>query len=316
MSAVFVTDAPAGTPDWHTARSAGLGGSEIAAVLGLSPFESRFGLWHRKHGDLGPVDETPEMYWGKTLEPVIRAEFERRADWYVRPTPGMYRHPERPWMIANPDAFLYEDLGLTDLDQPDAILECKLSMFGDGWGEDGTDQVPPHVRCQALWYLDVFDVETAWVVVFIASGLEIRIYEVTYDAEEAAELRQAAAEFLDHVDLHIRPDIDEHAATYEAVREFHPEIDGTETEIPAAVADLYRQAKTAEKAAKADARKATAQVADHMGQAARALCDGEVIARRQARDGGHPYVVAARGLTNGDDDPAETWIDPYTGETF
>ena len=46
-----------GTSDWHAARANGIGGSEIAAVLGLSPYESRFSLWHRKKGLLHQGDE-------------------------------------------------------------------------------------------------------------------------------------------------------------------------------------------------------------------------------------------------------------------
>ncbi|MGH3923507.1 MAG: YqaJ viral recombinase family protein, partial [Pseudonocardiaceae bacterium] len=64
-----------GSPEWHTAREDGLGGSEIAAVMGLSPWESRFSLWHRKAGRLDPVQESPEMEWGKRLEDVIAIKF-------------------------------------------------------------------------------------------------------------------------------------------------------------------------------------------------------------------------------------------------
>ena len=50
MSADLVTTAAAGTPEWHASRTRALGGSEIAAVVGLSPWQSAFGLWHLKRG--------------------------------------------------------------------------------------------------------------------------------------------------------------------------------------------------------------------------------------------------------------------------
>jgi hypothetical protein len=53
------------------------------------PHESRFSLWHRKQGNIGPVQESPEMYWGKKHEPTICAEF---AD----------RHPELLVLPAGP----------------------------------------------------------------------------------------------------------------------------------------------------------------------------------------------------------------------
>jgi putative phage-type endonuclease len=62
-----------GSAEWHAARRNGVGGSEIAAVMGLSPYESRFSLWHRKQGMVNPVDENPQMYWGKLLDPPFAA---------------------------------------------------------------------------------------------------------------------------------------------------------------------------------------------------------------------------------------------------
>lgn len=296
MTAVLLGSWPAGSEPWHAARARGLGGSEIAAVLGLSPFDSKLSLYHRKAGDVGPVEETNEMRWGKTLEPVIIAEFDRLHgdDWYIRPT-GTWAHADRPWQLGNPDSLLYRDYS-NGTDYPDSLLETKLSMFGDGWGETGTDQVPPHVRCQVIWYGDVLGLDQAHVCVFIASGLDVRTYRLTWDEAEARLLRDAGRAFLDDVAAGVRPDIDDHAATYQVIKELHPEIDGTAVEIPPGVAQAYIDAKATEKTTKAAAQQATSVLADHMGDARRATCEGRTIATRQARGDGLPYPVIARGL--------------------
>ena len=75
MTAVALGQWPPGSPEWHAARAAGIGGSEVAPILGLSPFESRFSLWHRKAGRIAPVDVSPEMEWGTRLEPAIAQKF-------------------------------------------------------------------------------------------------------------------------------------------------------------------------------------------------------------------------------------------------
>lgn len=328
MTATLIGTFESGSPGWHAARAGGLGGSEISAVLGLSPFESRFSLWHRKAGAVGPVEEAPEMYWGKVLEPVIIAEFERRhPDWYVVQT-GTWAHEERWWQVGNPDALLYRSspyrssLAAAGVRPPDRILETKLSMFGDGWGEDGTDQVPPHVRCQCIWYGDVLGVDTVHVCVFIASGLDVRTYTLTWEPAEAELLRDAGERFLADVAQGVRPDIDEHTATYQVIREMHPDIDGTSVELSNDVARGFIDAKTAERLAVDSAREAAARVADEMGNAHKATWDGRVIATRQARDGGTPFVKAARGLTSTDTPElagvtsGPIWTDPDTGETF
>jgi hypothetical protein len=64
-----------GTPDWHAAREHGIGGSEIAAILGMSKWESRFSLWHRKKGLIGPKAQNTEMEAGTRLEPAICRKF-------------------------------------------------------------------------------------------------------------------------------------------------------------------------------------------------------------------------------------------------
>lgn len=330
MTALLLGTWQAGSPEWHAARVNALGGSEIAAVLGLSPFESRFSLWHRKAGHVGPVEETPEMYFGKVLEPVIIAEFERRhPEWLVCPT-GTWRPMDmhRAWQVGNPDSLLFRrdnpNAEYPHVGGADAVLETKLSMYGDGWGDDGTDQVPPHVRCQCIWYGDVVAVDVVHVCVFIASGLDIRTYTLTWEPAEAELLRDAGREFLDDVAAGRRPDIDEHTATYQVVKELHPDIDGTTVELSDVTAARFITAKIAEKTAKGNARAAAAHVADEMGNAAKATWQGQMIATRQVRDGGLPYVKAARGLSDDTTTteaqlvgaPAGGWVDPEGGPDF
>lgn len=313
--AVIVGRWPNGSPEWHAARANSLGGSEIAAVLGLSPYDSRFSLWHRKAGAIGHVETTPEMEWGTRLEPAICAKyFDTHPEHSDEEGPaGTWAHPDRPWQHANPDRLIYRlnDNGtLTTI----ALLETKFSLFGDGYGEAGTDQVPIHVRTQALWYLDVLGLDTATVAVLVG-GYDYREYTVTYDPTEARQLVTAGEQFLDDIANGVRPDIDEHSATYDAVKEMHPDITGAEVELTDDTATGFIEAKHAEKAAKDHARQATARVADEMGDARRATWDGRTIATRQARGDGTPYVVVARGLTD-IDVSADTWTDPEGEQDF
>lgn len=285
MTAVLIGQFVPGSEEWHAARRNGLGGSEIGTVLGLSPFDSRFALWHRKAGNIAEVDESPEMEWGKRLEPVILAKYrEVHPDVDFDVVNGTFRHIDRPWQIANPDLLA-----------ADRVIDAKFSMFGDGWGEEGTDEVPPHIRCQGLWYADVLGVDRIDLAVLVG-GCDYREYVVEHDPVEAAELRAAAVGFLDSIAMQHRPDIDAHSATYSAIKEMHPDIDPTEVELTNTTARAYIIAKAAEKDAKARAQLATSVLADEMGTAARAMWDGECIARRQARGDGLPYVVAAKNL--------------------
>jgi putative phage-type endonuclease len=228
-----------GSDAWHAARANGIGGSEIAAVLGLSPYESRFSLWHRKKGMVAPVEETDVMYWGKVHEPSICAEFAKRhPGWELRPSPT-YASAGHPAEIANPDRLVLNEERRTV-----AIVEAKTSRDDEGWGEEGTDQIPVHYRAQCLWYLMVLGVTTCHVAVLIA-GADYREYVVEYDPADAMRMRQAAAEFQRSLAADERPDIDGHSATYQAIRELPEGLDDVDVEIPTLLRDRFHQAQDA-----------------------------------------------------------------------
>lgn len=272
---VFVGDFEPGSPAWHAARAHGIGGSEIAAVLGLSPFESRFSLWHRKKGLAAPVAQNDVMYWGNRLEAVVRDEFNLRHADDLPPVReiGTWRHGARPWQIANPDGRL-----------DDELYEGKTAYNDDGWGEPGTDEIPVYYRTQCLWYLDVFGLRRCHVAVLI-SGSDYREYFVEHSPGEVQIMLDAAAEFLDTLERNERPSIDEHDATYQVVREMHPEIDDVKVDIPGHIAVPYLDAYAAHTAAAAEKKRTTSLLLDTMGTARRAYFDGEQIAMRVAGRG-------------------------------
>lgn len=286
MTATLIGHFEPGSEAWHAARANGLGGSEVAPILGLSPWESRFSLWHRKAGAVGPVEESPEMEWGKRLEPVILQKYrDNHPELDFRMRNGTFVNDERPYQIANPDLLAVEK-----------VVEAKFSMFGDGWGEPGTDEIPVYYRTQVLWYLDVLGVPTADLCVLIG-GCDYREYTLTYDETEALELRSAAEEFLHSIEVGERPNIDEHSATYQVIREMHPLIDEADVDLPDRLAELYIASRVGLALATDAEQQARSLIADAMGNAKRAVWDGRTIATRQARGDGTPYVVAARNLT-------------------
>ncbi|MFF1958016.1 YqaJ viral recombinase family protein [Streptomyces sp. NPDC058220] len=277
-----------GTPEWHAARANGIGGSEIAAVLGLSPYESRFSLWHRKKGLVAPVEETAVMYWGKVHEPQICAEFAKRhPEWDVRPSPT-YAAAGRPEEIANPDRLILDEEWRTV-----AIVEAKTSRDDEGWGEEGTDQIPVYYRAQCLWYLMVLGVTTCHVAVLIA-GADYREYVVTYDPAEAELMRAAAADFQRALAADERPAIDGHPATYAAVREMPDGLDDVDIEIPTALRDRFHQAQDAAWAAEDELTACKGELLDHIGTGRRAMCERVRVATRTVRDGATYQLLPAR----------------------
>jgi putative phage-type endonuclease len=280
-----------GSPEWHLARVGALGGSEIAAAMGLSPFESPFSLWHRKQGMVGPVEDNGEMYWGRMQEPALRKEFRKRhPEFVVAGDVGTWRHGEHPHMVANPDALLFNRGGHVDPGRPDEIWEGKVCRDRDKFGEEGSDDVPVYYRAQGLHYADVFAVKRIRMSVLFC-GSEYVEFVIEYDEADAAILRRCGAEFVASLIEGRRPPIDSHQKTYDTIRQLHPGIEDYEVELERDVALPYLEAVAAYDAAKTAKRAATSVVMDVVGDGRKATWIGEPIARRQRVGDAVPFLV-------------------------
>lgn len=275
-----------GTDAWHAARANGIGGSEIAAVVGLSPYESAFSLWHRKKGLLAPPEETEEMYWGKEHEPAICRRFARDHPTIPVTPAATYRHPDRPWQIANPDRLAGPDL-----------FEAKTARNDDGWGPEGSDEIPIHYRCQCLHYMDVTAARRCWVGVLIA-GSEYREYLIEYDATEARTLRDAGAAFMQSLADDVRPAIDGHTATYQAIRALPDGLDDIDVEIPTELKDRFHAAQDASWDAEDELTTCKGMLLDLIGTGHRATWNGDRVATRTVRDGKTYSLMPARTRRN------------------
>ncbi len=286
MTATYLGDPPVESPAWNALRAKGIGGSEIAAVVGLSPWTSRFTIWHRKVGRLGPQNPSESMNWGKRLEPAIcQAYADRHPDVLVR-VAGLFRNAERPWQLASCDRLLAE----SEAHHSHAVLEVKTADGHDAWewGKEGTDEVPPYYRCQALWYLDVLDLTVSHIAVLIG-GNDYREYVIEYAKDEAEWLREEGRKFWQSVLNGEAPPLDGSDSTYQAVREMHPEIEMVEVELDPIDVDLWLESQQAMKDHAAALLLAKARVMEQMGTARYGLVNGERVVIRQSTKGGIPY---------------------------
>lgn len=274
--------------EWWAAREGCLGGSEIAAVVGTSPWTSRYTMWHRKAGRITEEPENESMNWGKRLEGPICERWWEDYPEMIPMAGGTYRNSERPWQIANPDLLVAETVD----GEPSALLEVKTADAYSSWewGKSGTDLYPPYYRDQVQWYLDVFGLPMAYVAVLIG-GNDFRTYEVKYDAERAGWLRQQGEAFMQSIRDGIPPALDGSESTYQSVRELHPDIDhGAEIELEAEQWLGLVAAKEAHESAVSALNLAKSQLLDYMGAARIGTFIGTRVIRREARGEGRPFL--------------------------
>lgn len=275
---VLVGSFEPGSAEWHQARANGIGGSEISAVLGISPYESYFSLWHRKKGLIAPVEENEQMRWGKRLEAPIVDEFaDLHPEIVVLPS-ATYHATGRPWHVVNPDRLAINADGEME------VIEVKTSRDAEGWGEEDTDQIPVYYKAQARWYLDALGIRRARVIVLI-SGSDYREYTVEHDEADAAMMRARAEQFMQSLRDNLRPSIDGHDATYQAIKELPDGLDDVDIQITPDLRAQYFQALADFENAKTAKQLAAGLVLDQIGTGRRAVVGLDKVATRTVRNG-------------------------------
>jgi putative phage-type endonuclease len=187
---------------WLADRRTGIGGTDIAAILSLSPYAGPIDVWMDKKSLSTPKTETPEMRMGKKMESVIRELYEEETGFTVI-QPGLCVHDSNPIIIGTPDGLVSPTSALER-----RILEIKTSRSSQGWGEAGTDQIPQHYLLQCIHYMAVCDCDYADVAVLIG-GSDFRIYNLQRDVElERYLIETATAWWQKHIVGGVAPEID------------------------------------------------------------------------------------------------------------
>jgi putative phage-type endonuclease len=269
------------TEAWYETRRAGIGGSEIAAVMGISPYLSGFNLWHVKAGNIGSdLSDNPQMEWGRRLEDMILERwFEDHPELFMGRF-GLCCRADRPWQMATPDA-LAADTGSHG--DPVAVVEAKTTDSWDGWGEPGTTDVPLWYRAQALWNLDVFGVDVCYMPV-LSRGKDYREYVIVRDRAARGDLtfmRKAAKRFLRTVRLGQAPPIDEHDSTREALWLLNPRVADHNVRVPDELAGTLRALRDEADRVKVDLDGVTNEILALVGDGRRAVDgDGKTVLTR------------------------------------
>lgn len=243
------------SPQWYAARQSTISASEVAAVLGLSPYGSPFDLWWLKRTGVDSQAESRRLTRGRRVESLILEDF-RDAHPELTVTPcGLVVNDQRPWQASTPDGLAYDCGCVPDPDpdvidacmclidrEPVAVVEAKSDGDRDAWGAEGTDEIPVHYRCQVLWQLDTLGLQVAYLPVWLGGG-DYREYVVERHEADVALMREAAEHFLDSVRENRMPEVDAHVATRRRLKKLHPSLTDDVVAVPATLVRQYQRAK-------------------------------------------------------------------------
>lgn len=170
---------------WLRERRTGIGGTDAAAILGLSPYASQYDVWLEKHGRAVPIQDNPRMLWGRLLEPIVAQRYEvetGRKLW--DPGSEVYRNKDHDILIGTPDRVVIDHPGGMGLDIKTAgVDQAHL------WGEAGTDDIPSQYVIQCCHYMMVTEFN-AWEVAVLIGGNDFRVYRLRRDRDLEASMRE------------------------------------------------------------------------------------------------------------------------------
>jgi len=215
------------SPEQMQARSTGVGGSEVAAILGICPYRQPYDVWLEKTGRAGPVDLSgnESVFWGVEYEEPIAREYMRRKDVKVRRKNQTARHPKYDWLVANIDR---------DIVGVRKGLEIKNIgwRLAHLWGESGTDQAAEYYIPQPHHYMLVMDYE-AWDLAAVIGGQELRVYEFERDPEMDEIIIDATHDFWhNNVLADVPPEIDyNHKHTASLLKRIYKSVEGDPVEL-------------------------------------------------------------------------------------
>lgn len=250
--------------DWLEQRTKGVGGSDVAAIMGLSPWRTPMQVWAEKTGRAEPEDLSgkPCVTFGVTMEPVIGKWYaDHHPDSKVRRVNAICQSIERPWAQASLD---YE---VRDGNRW-GVLEIKTARTAADW-QDG---VPDYYLTQVTHYMSVTSRPFADVAVFFRDTCEYQTLRIERDTEDVAAVDLAVDTFWhDYVEADVMPVLAGTSGEASTLTSMYGKPDGEirftlDPEVVQAISD-YQDASEREKEARNAKTAASTKLAAQIGKA-------------------------------------------------
>jgi|GEM_PF-1181216 len=185
--------------EWLEQRRSGIGGSDIAAILGVDPFgKTAADVYDEKTGNGVEVEQTLPMKRGNVLEPIAVQQYVEETGRQVRRQP-MRRHKQYPFMVGNIDRQQLKDergTGVLEVKCPGLKNFSNLIHFGLHEG----------YILQIQHYLEVFGYDWGTFAIFNAEPWKVHWFDVERDEKLISRMIEAEGKFWEMVQEGVRPE--------------------------------------------------------------------------------------------------------------
>ena len=94
--------------DWLAWRRSGIGASDVAGILGLSPWASPFSVWASKIDDQADDHDNDAMEFGRRAEVMVAPWFADRTGLTVAGEQARCTHRDDTWKLCTVDGFVLD----------------------------------------------------------------------------------------------------------------------------------------------------------------------------------------------------------------
>jgi len=197
----YITTHNMSREQWLKLRQTGLGGTDVAAVLGLSPYKTALDVYLEKTGAKQPPRDNVKMKAGRMLEDVVALWWALENGYKVRRDFKVRFHHKHRCLLANIDRLIVAN----GSNRGSGVLEVKTTsgFVFKRWEEKG---LPPDTYCQIMHYLNVTGHRWGRVAILV-DGYDLRDIPVVYDKEYIDLMtRQLLSFWKEHVEKRVPPE--------------------------------------------------------------------------------------------------------------
>lgn len=170
-------------------RKGFIGGSDIAAVMGLNPWKSALQLWAEKTGKIAPKDlsDIERVEIGTELEEYVARKFEKKTGYKLRRDNRDLRHPLYDYMVVHIDRLVLDG---------ESIFEAKTTSVYMERHWEGED-IPQQYVLQVMWGMGLAKRPRGFIAVLIG-GQKFAWKEIRFDQELFDKMVEAAKNFWEN----------------------------------------------------------------------------------------------------------------------
>lgn len=258
--------------EYQALREAHVGASEVAAVCGVSPWATRFEIWHRKRDKTAQPDNE-RMFWGRILEGAIAEGVRQQHGLHgLEKATKYYQDEQVPVLGASLDYFYID----ADWRAP-CVLEIKTTSR-ESFYRDWTDGPPLYYQLQVQAQLAC----TGWLggmIAVLVGGNALEMYTIDRHEGAITRIRSEVYAFWKSIENN-EPPAPDWEADSKMIADLYRHADASKALdiVPGAEADrlsvlcaAYKDAATAKSAAMRKQDAAKAEILSILQDASRAV---------------------------------------------